>query len=581
MRQHAGINLTTPSNNNFLKVAPVLPTTRQQFERNLQHDGAIMRMNRPEFESDGSEFECEDSNPRKIRRIWGEPADNGDILFSDACDEEDTENIKPSNNRLFINYSTDTKETFQLTPGINTNIRANFSTYCANAHRTFLPFSKHQSTAIDLLNRLRQKNAALNTYESMMEWHLRANGVLNNRQKLSTYSQYISRESLYSFLRIRYNIPEESYSNVKKITLPHSKAKVNIVWNDAQAIIQSLLTDPRIKDEDYLFFNNDPFAAPPDNLNYVQDLNTGRAYIETYHRAIMPGANEVLLPVIFYIDAANTGHFVDLPITVVKLSLGIFTRKARDKDHMWRTLGYLPSPSKHKTRGRDLVKKSGHLESMVCNTINESAAIEHKSGAPKAQDLHTMLAVILQSYVKLQDSGFIWDLAYQGKVYKNVQFVLFTPYLKLDSDEAEKLCGKYTSRTDKVKQICRYCDIPTMECDNPRKAIIMKTWQMIQELIDNKDFEELQNMSQHYIKNALYELRFGVHNNQGVHGACPFEMLHCILLGIFRYIRDCFFEQIGPSSQLADEINSLARQFGEYLTRQSQRNLPKTTFNNG
>ena len=124
MRQHAGINLTTPSNNNYLKVAPVLPTTRQQFERNLQHDGAIMRMNRPEFESDGSEFECEDSNPRKIRRIWGEPADNGDILFSDACDEEDTENIKHGNNRLFINYSTDTKETFQLTPGINTNIRA-------------------------------------------------------------------------------------------------------------------------------------------------------------------------------------------------------------------------------------------------------------------------------------------------------------------------------------------------------------------------------------------------------------------------------------------------------------------------
>ena len=50
--------------------------------------------------------------------------------------------------------------------------------------------------------------------------------------------------------------------------------------------------------------------------------------------------------------SANTGHFADLPITAVKISLGIFTRKARDKDHFWRILGYIPAVSKHKSRGR-------------------------------------------------------------------------------------------------------------------------------------------------------------------------------------------------------------------------------------
>ena len=110
--------------------------------------------------------------------------------------------------------------------------------------------------------------------------------------------------------------------------------------------LESLLTDPRIQEEDYLFYDNDPFAPPPDHLDYVKDLNTGQAYTKTYQKLIEPGKRQVLLPVIFYIDGANTGHFVDLPITAVKISLGIFTRKARDKEHMWRILGYIPTPSK-------------------------------------------------------------------------------------------------------------------------------------------------------------------------------------------------------------------------------------------
>ena len=56
---------------------------------------------------------------------------------------------------------------------------------------------------------------------------------------------------------------------------------------------------------------------------------------------------QILLHVIFYINGANTGQFVDLPLTAVKISLGIFMRKARDKDYMWGTLGYIPAYSKH------------------------------------------------------------------------------------------------------------------------------------------------------------------------------------------------------------------------------------------
>ena len=57
--------------------------------------------------------------------------------------------------------------------------------------------------------------------------------------------------------------------------------------------------------------------------------------------------------------------------------------------------------------------------------------------------------------------------------------------------------------------------------------------------------------SQQNIQNALYKICFGSRNNCGIHGACPMEMLHALLLGIFKYARDCLFKhEIGDSSQL-------------------------------
>jgi hypothetical protein len=58
-------------------------------------------------------------------------------------------------------------------------------------------------------------------------------------------------------------------------------------------------------------------------------------------------------------------------------------------------------------------------------------------------------------------------------------------------------------------------------------------------------------------------------------------MLHALLLGIFKYVRDCFFEQIGDKSKVAAEINAMAVKYGELYSRQSDRNMPKMNFHNG
>ena len=398
------------------------------------------------------------------------------------------------------------------------------------------------------------------------------------------HSEYISRSMLFKKLILRYNLAGK-VNIVKAITLPSSRAQARIIKNDAKSMLQSLLTDPRILDEDYLFFNDDPLSSPPEDgeLEFIGDINTGLAYTETYKVLIKKPGKQVLLPVIFYMDGAATGQFADLPVTALKFTLGIFTRKAREKPHMWRTLGYLPKILTNRSRGRRKLLESGHVDAMIQHRdmLEGEGNIAGGKEEHHAQDMHVMVAEILTDFVKIQNQGFVWDLMYKKCVYKGIEFVPFVPFIKCDTEEADRLSGKYTSRSGNVAQLCRYCCCPTQECDQPRAKYPRKTVPMIEGLVQEEDLDGLKKLSQQFIKNALYQLRFGAHNEEGVHCACPLEMLHALLLGMFKYIRDSFFEQVGETSQLAKEINALAVEIGVLLARQSDRDMPKTKFSNG
>ena len=109
----------------------------------------------------------------------------------------------------------------------------------------------------------------------------------------------------------------------KRVRLPHSKAVVSIPCRDAKECIVSLLTDPRVQDSDFLFFDDDPLAPPPDERPYIEDMNTGDAYRATFEQ-MTKEKGEVLLPVPLYIDGAVTGQFADSPVTALKMTLGMW-----------------------------------------------------------------------------------------------------------------------------------------------------------------------------------------------------------------------------------------------------------------
>ena len=312
-------------------------------------------------------------------------------------------------------------------------------------------------------------------------------------------------------------------------------------------------------------------------------MNTGQAYLET-HKRLITKPNQILVPLPLYIDGAVTGQYDKLQVEAMTMSIGILNRKARDKEYAWRPLGYVPNYAKEESRGKRIFVESGHMAAFdmyadLSDEEGEDAGVEED--IDKAADYHAILEVIMHSLNVLIDEGMEFDLHYKGQLYKKCELVFFVPFVKCDGDEGDKLCLSYRSRGKGVKQLCRYCQCPNEDTDNHKKTYPYKTETLLKKLYESGKQEQLRKMSQIVAKNAFHGMRFGLHNDRGIHGACPWELLHAVLLGIFKYCRDCFFEQLGKTSKATEELNSLAKEIGKLMARQSNRNKPRTKFAKG
>ena len=105
-----------------------------------------------------------------------------------------------------------------------------------------------------------------------------------------------------------------------------------------------------------------------------------------------------------------------------------------------------------------MLVESNHMDAELHrNAVHENEGQRGAAGAKNAQDYHTILAIILESMLPLQDNAFRWDFFYRGKDFKDVEFVPFVPFISCNTDKADGLCGLYKSRNKGVKQLCRYC----------------------------------------------------------------------------------------------------------------------------
>lgn len=456
--------------------------------------------------------------------------------------------------------------------------------YVRNAYTNYLPLSSKEKCAIRLMHKLIKKRATLDTYEDVMRWHLQESNRLGRYESLGKSKQYVSRDKMMQKLRKRY-LMDKKYATSTRITLPHAQTDV-VVWKkQARDNILSLLIDPRWKDEDWLFFGGNPFGRPPNNHPFVEDMNTGEAYMKTHDKLITKD-NQILVPIPLYIDGAVTGQFDKLQVTSLQMSLGILNRKARDKEYAWRSLGFVSNYTEGASLGKKMFVQSGHVAAFdlyddgVSDDDDENLA-RGDPDADKAEDYHAILAVLLKSLRDVIEEGMIIDLQYKGQLFKNCELVFYIPFVKCDGDEGDKLCASYRSRGANVQQLCRYCQCPNASTDDVNAKFAFKTEPMMKHLYETNNVERLKELSQICMKNAFHGLRFGLHNDRGIHGACPWELLHAILLGVFKYVKECWFQQMGPKSATATRINGLAIEYGILFARQSDRKKPRTKFGKG
>jgi len=106
-----------------------------------------------------------------------------------------------------------------------------------------------------------------------------------------------------------------------------TQTKVPIRFNNFKEEFVRLLTDPRLKDTDFDFFDNDPLAGPPAEWKTIGNANTGRAYRSTWKDLVKNPGKEVAWGILMYQDGTETAQFSDLTFHAVKFSFVNFTEE--------------------------------------------------------------------------------------------------------------------------------------------------------------------------------------------------------------------------------------------------------------
>jgi hypothetical protein len=184
-------------------------------------------------------------------------------------------------------------------------------------------------------------------------------------------------------------------------------------------------------------------------------------------------------------------------------------------------------------------------------------------------ETHMQIHFILKEsgFLRLQKHGFRWNLQYNGAIHPIV-FHPFVFFIEGDTEGHDCLCGHYTARFLQVQQLCRICECRTYFTGYSKSKSPHRLPRKMDTLVRKGLTGELQLLSQNYLKNGFSGVRFGMHNQRGIFGACPGEMLNLISLGWFKYCLQAFSAQAGPkSSALKGWFDQLCEKIGHQTVK--------------
>ena len=197
-----------------------------------------------------------------------------------------------------------------------------------------LPANAYKSMT-ELLHILKQASAPLYLFDEIIEWVQRSYYEYSFDFNIS---QCPKREVFVTQLKDQFDF-KYIEPTIYKYQLPGSKNEVDIIAHDFLSSFYTLLNDSLLMQKENLLIDfNDPFKEP-DKLHkssHIDDIDTGEVWRMGYKRYCKKENNEILCPIIFFIDKTHTDKNGRLCIEQIRFTLGIFNRETRNNSKIGR-----------------------------------------------------------------------------------------------------------------------------------------------------------------------------------------------------------------------------------------------------
>ena len=334
------------------------------------------------------------------------------------------------------------------------------------------------------------------------------------------------------------------------VQLSQSNIPAKVTKFDFKSLIVSLLLDPLIMDSANLLMTEQSFIDPCNaHHDSFGDIHTGY-WFRNAHQYLCKNDNDLLCPLIFFIDGVGLDAMQRQGLEPVTFTLGIFNRKARNSSKFWRILGYIPNLEK------------------VAN-FNYKL---NKNKLLKKEHYHEMLNSILSDVKQLQkDNGLTWTFP-NGKTY-NLKFPLM--YCIGDALGLDKLCHRklnYTPSKTMMTGCCRDCNMVYKHCHDP--SFVCKFHKS--STINSLPPTILDKLSFVPVKTNAFDGMCDGNNSRGMLGACPPEPLHQWYLGVMTMVLEYIWMRV--SNKALEYLDKVICGLSIECHRQSDRDMPNISM---
>ena len=208
------------------------------------------------------------------------------------------------------------------------------------------------------------------------------------------------------------------------IMLP-SKRTCKISKFDLRSSLASMLTDPELMQNENIYLNDKTYTNPKVHTSSsYQDIHHRTSFLKAYDR-FCTDPNDILVPIIPFIDGTPIDPYGRNKLEVVMFTLGLFKQKVRHQTNAWHIAGYIPDPCN---------ENNGQHDFYDLSIKNQKIA--------KRKDYHEMLQYIFKDFIALEQSnGIIIELPnHDGTRMIRYRFKFVILFIIGDAVGHDKLC---------------------------------------------------------------------------------------------------------------------------------------------